>query len=158
MSANPAEEKQDKELSQILGELRIALPGVQALFAFLLIVPFSDKFDEVSAVERAVFMVSVVCTALASMFYIAPSVYHRLNWRRPLGEKDEMLRIFNVLALTGGAFLACAIVSSLVFLTDVLFGPSGSIPMAMCSTIVCVSLWYVLPLLRGRRHRLSRRK
>src|SRR3954470_21809839 len=71
----------DRELIEMLNELRVALPGVQVLFAFLLTLPFTQGFDKISDNERRWFFLSVVLAALSSMFLIAPSAHHRLRFR-----------------------------------------------------------------------------
>src|SRR5438445_13719808 len=87
----------DRELIELLNELRVALPGVQVLFAFLLIVPFSQGFAKVSSAQRAVFFAAFLCTAIATALLIAPSSYHRIHFRRH--DKERMLITSNRLAL-----------------------------------------------------------
>ena len=89
----------DRELIELLNELRVALPGVQVLFAFLLIVPFSNGWDQVTEVQRYVYFVAFLCAAISSAFLIAPSTYHRLRWRE--GDKEHMLVTANRLAIAG---------------------------------------------------------
>ena len=101
MSQRNAEDL-DRELIELLNELRVVLPGVQVLFAFLLAVPFSSGWTRVTDLQRDVFFLAFICTAAASILLIAPSAYHRLRWRE--GDKEQMLRTSNRLAIAGTTF------------------------------------------------------
>src|SRR5213595_3851650 len=92
-------ERADRELIELLNELRVALPGVQVLFAFLLAVPFANGWTRVTDLQRDVFFVAFLATAAASILLIAPSSYHRLRWRE--GDKEHMLVTSNRLAIAG---------------------------------------------------------
>src|SRR5262249_51360667 len=83
----------DRELIELLNELRVALPGVQVLFAFLLAVPFANGFPKLSQTGRDVFFAAFLATALSTALLIAPSSYHRLRWRQ--NDKERMLVISN---------------------------------------------------------------
>src|SRR5262245_65327148 len=99
-----SEERQNRELIELLNELRIALPGVQVLFAFLLAVPFASGWARVTNFQRDVFFVAFLCTAAATILLIAPSTYHRLRWREH--DKEHMLVTANRLTIWGSVFLA----------------------------------------------------
>ena len=118
-SGESKEERLDRELIELLNELRVALPGVQVLFAFLLGVPFTQRFSEVSDLQRDVYFLTFLCAAIATALLIAPSAYHRLTWRR--GDKEHLLRISNRLAISGTVLLALAISGSVFVVTDMLF-------------------------------------
>ncbi|HET6771316.1 MAG TPA: DUF6328 family protein [Actinomycetota bacterium] len=92
----------DRELIELLNELRVALPGVQVLFAFLLTVPFAQRFSQVSGLQRAVYFVALLATAVASVLFITPTAYHRLRWREP--DKEQMLFTANRLTIAGTVF------------------------------------------------------
>jgi hypothetical protein len=112
----------DRELIELLNELRVALPGVQVLFAFLLIVPFSNGWDRVTEPQRYAYFVAFLCAAVASAFLIAPSAYHRLRWRE--GDKEHLLVTANRLAIIGAVFLAAGMAATVFLITDLLFGSS----------------------------------
>ena len=115
----------DRELIELLNELRVVLPGVQVLFAFLLIVPFSNGWNRVTETQRDVFFIAFLCAALASILLIAPSTYHRLRWRAH--DKEQMLRTANRLAIAGTVFLALGMTATVFLITDVLFaGPAAA--------------------------------
>ncbi len=141
-------ERLDRNFNELLGELRIALPGVQVLFAFLLVVPFSQGFSSLSGFERGIYLAVLLCTALASAFLIAPTAYHRVLFRR--GHKPDVVFFANRAALIGLAFLAVAMSGAILLITHVLFGPPASIPISIAAALVFATLWYLLPTLRGR--------
>jgi len=97
-------ERLDRELMELLQELRVVLPGVQVLLAFLLTAPFQQRFASLPGSLRNAFFASIVCATLATVLLIAPSAHHRLRWRA--GEKERLLRIGNQMALWGTVFLA----------------------------------------------------
>jgi Family of unknown function (DUF6328) len=143
------EEQLDRELIELLNELRVALPGVQVLFAFLLGVPFTQRFREVTDLQKNVYFLTFLCTAIATALLIAPSAYHRLEWRR--GDKEHLLRVSNRLAIAGTVFLALAISGSVFVVTDMLFEPTSAAAVAAATAAVFGWFWYGLPLLRRAR-------
>jgi predicted membrane channel-forming protein YqfA (hemolysin III family) len=139
----------DRELIELLNELRVALPGVQVLFAFLLIVPFSNGWDNVTELQQYVYFVAFLCAAAASAFLIAPTAYHRLRWRE--GDKEHMLATANWLAIAGTVFLAGGMTATVFLITDVLFSVGWA---GLAAGLVgggFVWLWYGLPLVRALR-------
>jgi amino acid transporter len=145
------EDDLNRELIELLNELRVVLPGVQVLFAFLLVVPFTNGWDRVTDVQRYVYFVAFLCAALASAFLIAPSTYHRLRWRE--GDREHMLVTANRLAIWGAVFLAAGITATVFLITDVLFGNAwaGVVAAAIGGTLVW--LWFGLALVRDARVR-----
>jgi hypothetical protein len=138
----------DRELIELLNELRVVLPGVQVLFAFLLILPFQQGFRATSDQDRVIYGIALLSSAVAAALLIAPSAYHRLNFRRR--NKERMVFDSNRLILAGmlatGIGIACAIYLAL----DVVFGGTVAAPATAATVIVFVSLWLVLPLRRRR--------
>ena len=139
-------ERVDRELLELLNELRVALPGVQVLFAFLLILPFSQGFAEVTTGQRAVYLGSLVATALATALLIAPSTYHRIHFRA--GEKERMLFSANRMSIVGTVFLAIAIFQVVFLITDVVYDllPASIVTGGVAGFFVW--FWYGLPVLR----------
>jgi len=150
MADEDRKQRVDRELIELLNEIRIALPGVQVLFAFLLVVPFQQGFSQVTDVTRLVYFAGLLSSAVAIVFLIAPATYHRVNLRRGVEEKEEMLFTSSRLALIGTAFLGLGIVCSLSVIADVLFGDLVAVTMAIGVVVGIVGLWYVLPLSRRR--------
>jgi Family of unknown function (DUF6328) len=137
-------ERLDRELIELLQELRVVLPGVQVLLAFLLTAPFQQRFAQLPGTLRNAFFASIVCATVATALLIAPSAHHRLRWRE--GEKERLLQMANRLAIWGTLFLAAAIVLALYVITNVLFATWLALVTAALTTALFAWLWYALPL------------
>ena len=137
-------ERLDRELMELLQELRVVLPGVQVLLAFLLTAPFQQRFAQLPGSLRNAYFASIACATVATALLIAPSAHHRLRWRA--GEKDRLLRIANREAIWGTVFLAAAIVLAMYVVTNVLFATWIAVLTAVVGVAVFVWLWYALPL------------
>ncbi len=140
------DERINRELIELLNELRVVLPGVQVLFAFLLTVPFTNRFGRVTDLQKDVYMVSLLCTMAGSALLIAPSSYHRLRFRQH--DKEQMLITSNRLAIAGIAFLALAMTSSIFLITDVLYHGWVVATLTGATAGLLVWFWYALPLTR----------
>jgi amino acid transporter len=138
------QERRNRELIELLNELRVALPGVQVLFAFLLAVPFANGFPRLGRVDRDIFYVAFITTALSTAFLIAPSSYHRLRWRAH--DKERMLRASNVMTIIGLGFLATSIVCVVFVITDFLFHRTWAAVFTAFIAVVFLVLWYGVPL------------
>jgi uncharacterized protein DUF6328 len=148
------EQRHNRELIELLNELRVALPGVQVLFAFLLAVPFANGFPKLSATGRDVFFAAFIATALSTVFMIAPSSYHRLRWRQH--DKERMLIFSNALMIAGLLSLAVSITCVVFVITDFLFHRAWASVFTALIGASFLLLWYGLPLaafLRDRRRR-----
>jgi hypothetical protein len=139
-----ADERHNRQLTELLNELRVALPGVQMLFGFLLAVPFSQRFSAVTQHQQALYYTAFATAACASVCFIAPTSFHRIVWQH--GAKEVLLRISSGLAIAGTVFLAVAITSVMLFITSVLYGSTAA---GLAGGLVLAGLlvlWYVLPL------------
>ena len=148
-SGESNQERVNRELIELLNELRVALPGVQVLFAFLLAVPFATGWKNVTDFQRDVFFVAFLCTAAATALLIAPSAYHRIRWREH--DKEHMLETANRLTIAGLTMLALAISASVFLITDILFDLWEAV---LVTTLVAAGFawfWYGLPLWRAAR-------
>ncbi len=141
-------ERVDRELIELLNGLRVALPGVQVLFAFLLVLPFQQGFDAIDDIARHVYFAALVASAIASALLIAPSVYHRLNFRRR--NKERMLMDSNQMAILGSAFVAVGIACAIFLIAEVVYGPAFATVATVLVLALYGGLWWVLPLLRRR--------
>jgi hypothetical protein len=139
-------ERLDRNLIELVGELRVALPGVQVLFAFLLILPFQDRFEDVTDFQRAIYYATLICTALASVCLIAPSARHRTRFRK--ADKEYIVMSANRLAIVGFVFLAVAMVGALVLISDVIFGTAASVAAGAGVGVALAWLWFGSPLVR----------
>ena len=119
-------ERIDRELIELLNELRVALPGVQVLFAFLLAVPFAQGFTKVTSFQRGSFFAVLMCTAISSALLIAPSAYHRIHFRQH--NKEELLLSSNRFAIAGSVLPGPAdLLAAVVLITDILYSTTTTI-------------------------------
>jgi len=146
MAAESKDERLDRELIEFLNELRVALPGVQVLFAFLLGVPFTQRFSQVTDLQKDVYFVTFLCAAVATALLIAPSAYHRLEWRQ--GDKEHLLIVSNRFAIAGTTFLALSISGTVFVVTDMLFDKTSAAVVAGLTAAFFGWFWYGMPLLR----------
>jgi uncharacterized protein involved in cysteine biosynthesis len=112
-------ERINRELIELLNELRVALPGVQILFAFLLIVPFQETVEKITGFQRDVYFVTLVAAAVASALLIAPAAQHRVLFRQR--DKEALLHRSSRSAFAGLVVLAVAMVAAILLVVDVLF-------------------------------------
>jgi hypothetical protein len=133
--AESAKERLDRNLEELLGGLRVALPGVQVLFAFLLVLPFQSRFPEVTPFQERVYFGTLLCTALASVLLIAPSARHRIRFRK--NDKAYVVFTANRLAIAG-----------LAFLSDFLFSELVAIVTTAAVGVGVLWLWFGSPLAR----------
>lgn len=137
-------ERSARELTEFLQELRIVLPGVQVLFAFLLTVPFAQRFPELTDLQRYVFFATLLCTAAATALLIAPSAHHRLLFRQ--GVREQRLKMGNTLTILGLAFLVPAMVGVMFVITDLIFSLGAALIVTIVMALSFLFLWFVLPL------------
>jgi cellobiose-specific phosphotransferase system component IIC len=140
------EERVNRELIELLNELRVALPGVQVLFAFLLAVPFSQRFGQTTDLQRDAFMVALLSTLAGSVFLIAPSAYHRIRFRDR--DKEALLQIANIFAIVGMVFLAIGMTAVVFLVTDLIFKGSVTAIVTSLTAGLFALVWFALPLLR----------
>lgn len=146
MADETEKDRINRELIELLNELRVALPGVQVLFAFLLILPFQQQFAETSAEDKAIYTVALLLSALAAALLIAPSAYHRLNFRRDV--KEGMLFDANKLIVAGLICTAIGVACSVYLVVDVVYGGTAAVLAVVGTLIVYGVLWLALPLAR----------
>jgi amino acid transporter len=138
----------DRELDELLSELRVALPGVQVLFAFLLTVPFATGFAKITDLQKGMFFVAFVATALSFIVLLAPTAHHRLQWRR--FDKERLLRRSTRFTVAGIALLGVALTAAAFVVTDVLFSTSSAVGVAVGLALLTSATWFLLPLSRRR--------
>ena len=139
-------ERVNRELIELLNELRVALPGVQVLFAFLLTLPFTPRFEDVTQAQKGAYVVAFLAAALGVALLIAPSSYHRLRFRK--GDKTRMLFTSNKLVIAGMGFVALAMTGVVFVITDVLFGVPAASGVTAAIAGWFLWFWYGLPILR----------
>lgn len=135
-----------EELQQLLDELRVILPGVEILFAFLLTVPFTSRFREVTVEQETTYFVAFFSAALAVTFLIAPAMLHRIQ-RNP-DDMEQLLRTATQLAIVGAASMAVTVTAVVFLITQLLFSVvTGSVVAAGLAGVIA-TLWFGLPLYR----------
>jgi hypothetical protein len=141
-------ERLDRNLVELLQEVRVVQTGVQVLFAFLLTVPFSSRFGEITGLQRAAYFTALVAATLASILLIAPTALHRILFR--LGQKAYMVDRSNRLALLGLACTAVAMTAVVLLVCDVIFGPVAAAAITAATFAAFVVVWAAMPLRRRR--------
>jgi hypothetical protein len=148
------DERLNRELDQLLQELRVAMPGVQVLFAFLLAVPFQQRFAQVTDFQQDVYFFTLLSSALASALFIAPTAYHRMMFRGR--DKPRLVEMSSRLAIAGLLALALAMNGAILLVTDVLFdGVVVAVTLA-ATTALFAGLWFVLGIVRRMSNERSR--
>ena len=140
------EERLDRELEELLQELRLALPGVQILFAFLLVVPFNNGFETTDDLQRSVWFAALLLALGAVACLIAPTAYHRVRFRDY--DKERLVKTGTRLALAGLVFLASALSASAFFVTGYVFDDRVAAAVTALAAATIGGLWFVLPLAR----------
>jgi Family of unknown function (DUF6328) len=142
-------ERLDRNLEELFAGLRVALPGVQVLFAFLLVLPFQQRFPETTAFQEKVYFVTLLATAMASILLIGPSARHRMRFRRD--DKAYVVFSANRLAIGGLSFLAVAILGAVLLVSDYLFGSGAAAVTTAAIAAALAWCWFASPLGRDLR-------
>ena len=152
--ARAAEErKRDRQMIELLNELRVALPGVQILFAFLLTVPFTQRFPQLTGFQRDVFYVTLLSATISAACLIAPSAAHRLRFHQ--SDREWLIESANVLMIAGLVFLAVAIGAAFLLISDVLYDGARVWVFSVLVWALIVGLWFARPLMRHARGQSS---
>ena len=143
------EERANRELIELLNELRVVLPGVQVLFAFLLGVPFTQRFTKLGELDQQLYVAAIVATAAATVFLVAPTAHHRLRFRS--GVKEDLLRTANVFAIVGLVLLAFAV--SAVSYVVIGMVDASPVPQLVAAGLAALAVltWFVLPVIYRRK-------
>ena len=144
-------ERADRELIELLNELRIVLPGVTVLFAFLLAVPFANGWSKVTTFQRDVFLVAFLATGVAVAFLTAPSSYHRLHFRA--GTKEHLVRTSSRLAIAGIAAFAVALEAVVLLVLDYVLSLGAVLAATVGFGLLVLTLWYGVPAVGRVRNR-----
>lgn len=147
------EEKRDRQMIELLNELRVALPGVQILLAFLLTVPFAQGWTKTTAFQRDVFFVTLMATAISTVCLIAPSAWHRIRFHQ--NDRAWLIESANKIVIAGLVALAVAINGAVLLITDLLFDGTRVWIYAGLIAALMVALWFLLPLSRAVRGQSS---
>jgi hypothetical protein len=143
------DERLNRELIELLNELRVALPGVQMLFGFLLAVPFTNRFPNITDTQLYVYYFTFMSTAAATIFLIAPTAYHRLRFRQH--DKEQLIQTSTRLTIVGTACLASALSGAVYLVSDLLFHTAATALATAAAAGLLLWFWYGLPLWRRAR-------
>ena len=139
-------ERLDRNLGELLQELRVVIPGVQVLFAFLLTVPFQQNFTKINNFQRDVYFATLICTAISAVLLMSPTAYHRLTFRYQ--QKRRLVFYSNRFAIIGLVFLGLAMTGAILLVTDVLFSTEAAAIVTGFAVAAIAILWFALPLRR----------
>jgi hypothetical protein len=142
------EERNDRNLAELLQELRVAGLGVQVLFGFLLSLPFTNRFTRLSSGERGLYLATLVLAAVATALLLGPVAYHRLVFRQR--QKEQLVRATNVMAIAGLATVGLAISAAVLLVTGFVASGLPAIAITVFVTLLFGLLWFAFPLARRR--------
>lgn len=145
-SGESQKERVDRELHELLEEVRVALPGAEVLFAFLLGIAFTERFSTVTSLQRSVYFGVLLLTAAATALLMAPTAYHRLRFRE--GDKEQMLFTMSRTAVAALVFLCLAISGTIFLVGDVMYDTTAAGLVGAAILGWFVWFWFCLPLLR----------
>lgn len=143
------DERLDRNLIELLQELRVTSTGIQVLLAFLLVVPFNSGYKRMTQFDRDVYFGGLLCIAASAVLLIAPSVHHRLLFRH--GQREFIVDTASNLALVGMVLLGIGMVAILVLVGNVVFGSVAAVAAGVLAALLISTLWFALPLNRRRR-------
>ena len=122
------------------------MPGIQVLFGFLLILPFQNRFERLTANQESVYFAALLCATVAIVLLITPTVAHRIRWRQ--ADKEALLRTATATAIVATVFIASSITASVYLITDLVFGEPATAVVTACVAAAFVLCWYAFPLWR----------
>ncbi len=135
-----------RQLVELLNEVRVAMPGVQVLFAFLLALPFQSRFSEITGNERTMYYTALLSSALASAFFVASAAIHRVLFH--LHQREYIIRTGNRLTLAGLLALAVAMTAAISLATEFIYNDTAAKIAGLCTGLFLLGVWFVLPIER----------
>src|SRR4051812_18162685 len=139
----------DRNLVELLQEVRVVQTGVQVLFAFLLMAPLNARFDQVTDAQRIVYFATLLSSGAAAVLLMAPTAHHRILFR--CGDKDHLVKVANRYTLVGLACVGVSMLGALLFVTGMLFPGPVALATSTCAALLVVWCWAIAPMLRRRR-------
>ena len=144
--AERTKEELDQEWGELIEEHRLAMPGVQVLFAFLLILPFQNRFEQLTTNQEYVYFSALLCATVAIILLITPTAAHRIRWRQ--ADKEALMVMSTRAAIAATVFIALAMTASVYLITDVLFGEPETVIVCSLVAAAFICFWYAIPLYR----------
>jgi L-asparagine transporter-like permease len=148
------EERDDRNLAELLQELRVAGLGVQVLFGFLLGLPFTVRFSRLNHAQRDLYVATIVLAAVATATLVGPVAYHRLVFRQH--QKERLVKTANVMAVCGLAIVALAISSAVLLVVSYVVPGAPAAVISACVFLTFITLWFATPLTRRQSSQLRR--
>jgi hypothetical protein len=140
-------ERTERQLIELLNELRVVIPGVQVLFAFLLTIPFNQRFGRVDQFQETVYFATMLLAALSAALFLAPSAYHRLLFHQR--DREHIIEVANRFAIAGLFVLSFAVTGAVLLVTDFIYNSTALVAATGIGMfLVLAVLWAVLPLMR----------
>jgi hypothetical protein len=139
-------ERDDRNLAELLQELRVAGLGVQVLFGFLLSLPFTTVFKQLSGAERDLYLACLILAAVATALLLGPVAYHRVVFRQ--GQKEKLVRAANTLAILGLITVGLAVSASVLLVAGFVAGYGTGSVIAVLVLVMFGLLWFAYPLAR----------
>lgn len=146
--AETSAQRDDRNLGELIQELRVVSLGVQVLFGFLLSLPFTVRFSRLSSGQRDLYLTSLVLSAVATVMLLGPAAYHRLVFRR--GLKEHLVRFANVMAILGLGTVGAAVLTALLLVIGYVAGTLASVLITVPMAVILGALWFVVPITRRR--------
>ena len=139
-------EIRDRQVAEVLQELRVAITGGQILFGFLLTVPFAQRWGDTDDFQRALFLTTLLAISAATGCFIAPTAAHRVRFHQR--DRSFLVSYANVAAIAGLVFLLVAMVCAVLLVTDFVFSRTTAVIAAGAIALVLATLWFAVPLAR----------
>ncbi len=133
----------DRELNELLQELRVIQGGILLLVGFLLVIAFSSGFEHVTEFQKLVYFLTLLVTGAAAIVVVAPVVHHRMAFRRH--DKERVIVRGNAQILISILLVAVSILGIEILITDYLYGLTVAIVASVAYFMVTVVLWWILP-------------
>ena len=144
-------QRADRNLGELIQELRVAGLGVQVLFGFLLSLPFSNRFSQLDGAQRDLYLTCLVLSATATVLLIGPVAYHRIVFRR--GLKEQLVRAANIQAILGLTVVGGAVLSAVLLVSWYVAGAVAGGVITAILGVLTVGLWFAVPLASRREAR-----
>jgi hypothetical protein len=140
-------QRTQRQMLELLQELRVVTAGVQVLFAFLLTIPFNQRFGRVDEFQESVYFVTLLLTTLSTALLMAPTAYHRMRFHQR--DRQHIVEVSHRFAIAGLVALALAMTGAVLLVTDFLYASTTLVVAAAAGTgLVLTGFWFLLPLLR----------
>jgi Family of unknown function (DUF6328) len=136
----------NRQLTELMTEARVAMPGVQVLFGFLLAVPFQQRFGDTTSFQRHLYLATVLLAAMSTMCFIAPAAFHRIRFEQR--DKPYLIAIGTRFLIAGFGSLALAMTCAIALVCDVIFGTATTLIVVVPVVLAFLWLWFGLGLTR----------